>query len=61
MGNSTSNGFYPRDAMLVRLVDMALSLRLCLSVTSRCSIEVVGRIELGFGMEASLYQSYTVF
>ena len=32
-----------------------------LSVTSRCSIEVVGRIELVFGMEASFDQSYAVF
>jgi len=31
-----------------------------LSVTSRCSIEVVGRIELVVGMEASFDQSYTV-
>ena len=31
----------------------------CLSVTSRCSLEVVGRIELVFGMEASFDQSYT--
>jgi len=41
--------FYPRDAMLARVLAMAM----CLSVTSRCSIEVVGRIELVFGMEAS--------
>jgi len=33
----------------------------CLSVTSRCSIEVVGRIELVFGMEASFDQFYAVF
>ena len=31
----------------------SVSVRLCLSVTSRCSIEVVGRIELVFGTEAS--------
>jgi len=34
---------------------------LCLSVTSWCSIEVVGRIELLFGLEASFDQFYTVF
>ena len=33
----------------------------CLSVTSRCSIETSGRIELIFGMEASFDLSYTVF
>ena len=33
----------------------------CVSVTSRCSVEVVGWIELVFGMEASFDQSYTVF
>ena len=33
----------------------------CLSVTSRCYVEVVGRIELVFGMEASFDQFYTVF
>ena len=33
----------------------------CLSVTSRCSIEVVGRIELVFGVDASFDQLYTVF
>jgi len=31
-----------------------------LSVTSRCSVEVVGRIELVFDMKASFDQSYTV-
>ena len=49
--------FYPRDAMLA----VVLAMVLCLSVTSRCSVEVVGRIELVFGMEASFDQSYTVF
>ena len=38
-----------------------VSVRVCLSVTSRCSIEVVLRIELVFGTEASFGQSYTVF
>ena len=37
--------FYPHDAVLARVLAMAL----CLSVTSRCFIDVVGRIELVFG------------
>jgi len=37
---------YPRDDMLERVLAMAL----CLSVTSRCSFETDGRIELVFGM-----------
>ena len=40
---------------------LAMALCLCLSVISRCSLEVVGRIEPVFGMEASFDQSYTVF
>jgi len=48
-----------RDTMLAGVLAMAQCL--CLSVTSRCSIEVVGRIELVFGVEASFHQSYTVF
>ena len=41
-------------------IAMALRLRLsvCLSVTSRCSIETVGRIELVFGTKASFDQAY---
>jgi len=57
--------FYPRDAMLAQVLAMTLclsvSVSVCLSVTSRCSIEVVGRIELVFGIEASFDQFYTVF
>jgi len=34
---------------------------LCPSVTSRCSVETDGRNNLGFGMGASIDQSYTVF
>jgi len=51
--------FYPRDAMLARV--LAMFLCLCLSVTSRCSVEVIGRIKLVFGMEFFFDQSYTVF
>jgi len=37
-----------------------VSVSVCLTVTSRCSIETDGRIELAFGMEASFDLSYTV-
>jgi len=40
---------------------LSVSVSVCLSVTSRCSIEVVGRIELVFGIEASFDQFYTMF
>ena len=53
--------FHPRDAMLARVLAMALCPSVCLSVTSRCSVEVVGRIEMVFGMQASFDQPYTVF
>jgi len=45
--------------MLARLLAIALCLSVCvcLSVTSRCFVEVVGRIELVFGMKASFDQS----
>jgi len=36
-------------------------LSVCLSVTSRCSIVAVGRIDVVLGTEASFDQSYTVF
>ena len=56
-----SLNFHPRDAMLARVLAMALCLSVCLSVTSRCSVEVVGRIEMVFGMDAFFDQPYTVF
>jgi len=37
-----------------------MGLCLCLSVTSRSSIETAERIELVFGMRASFHPSYTV-
>ena len=50
--------------MIARVLAMALclsvSLSLYLSVTSRCSVEVVGRIELVFGMEAFFPTSPTL-
>ena len=59
--------FYPRDAVLARVLLLATSLCpsvcLCpfLSVTSRCSIKRDERINLVFGTEASFDQSYTGF
>ena len=46
--------------MLARILAMALCLSVSVSVTSRCSIEVVSRIELVFGTGAS-FDRYTVF
>ena len=42
------SGFYPRYAMLVHVLAMAL----CLSVTSQCSVRRNERINLVFGVEA---------
>jgi len=55
--------FYPRDAMLARVLAMALCLSVfvCLSQVGVVYIEVVGRIELVFGIEASFDLSCTVF
>ena len=44
---------YPRDAMLARV--LAMSLCPCLSVTSRCSIKSDERINLLYGVVASLH------
>ena len=54
--------FYQRDAMLARVLAMALrlSVSVTVSVTSRCSIETVERIWLVFGTGASFRVSYTV-
>jgi len=57
--------FYPRDAMLARVlanVAMALRLSVCLSVCRKleCSLETDERIELVFGMGAYFHPSYTV-
>ena len=40
---------------------VSVSASVCLSVTSRCSIEMDGRIELVFGVQASIDLYYTVF
>ena len=40
---------------------VSVSVSVCLSVTSRCSIKMDKRIELVFGMEVSFDQSYAVF
>jgi len=52
---------HPRDAMLARVLAMALCLSVCRSVTSRCSVKRDERINPVFGMESTLDQSYTVF
>ena len=56
VGATSSEGFYPRDDMLARVLAMALSV--CLSV---CLSQVVGRIEVVFGTDVSFDQSYIVF
>jgi len=43
---------YPRDAMLARVGLLAMARCLCVSVTSRRSIEAVRRFELVIDMEA---------
>jgi len=45
--------FYPRDAMLARILAMALCLSLCLSVTSRGSIETAEQIDVFLTWELS--------
>jgi len=61
-----NSNFYPRDAMLARLLALCLCLCLCLSVclclcvTSRCSVETDERIGLAFDVGASFDLSYTV-
>jgi len=59
------DNFHPRDAMLAHVLAMALypclSVSVCLSVTSRCSINRDEWINVVFGMGASFDQSYTVF
>ena len=59
-----NSNFYPRDAMLARLLALCLclcpSVCLCLCVTSRCSVETDERIGLAFDVGASFDLSYTV-
>jgi len=52
--NKLKLSFYPRDAMLARVLAMALCLSVSLSVTSRCSSETAKRIGLFLGMGTSL-------
>ena len=52
--------FYPRDAMVARVLAIWPGVCLSVSITSRCSIELTGRIELAFGTEASFDLSYSV-
>ena len=53
------NRFYPRDAMIAGLWPY-VCVRVCLSVTSQCSVETDERIELALGMGASFRLFYTV-
>ena len=48
---TTSVSFYLREAMLARILTIALCLSVCLSVTSRSSIETDERIELVLALE----------
>ena len=52
--------FYPRDAMLARVLAMTLCPCLCPCLSSRCCIKMNERISLLFGTQASFDQSYTV-
>jgi len=52
--------FYQRDACYASALCPCLSVSVCLSVTSRSSINRDERISLLFGMKASFDQSYTV-
>ena len=56
-----SADFYPRDAVLVRVLAMTLCLSVSVSATSRCFVKRNERINLVFGTEASFHQSYTGF
>ena len=51
--------FYPPDSGSAGNSYGPVSVAVCLSVTSRCSIKRDERINLPFGMEASFDQSYT--
>ena len=55
-------GYYPRRYASdgTNYDPVSLSLSVCLSVTSGCSIEMDGRIQLVFGMSASFDLSYSV-
>ena len=55
--------FYLLNALLARVIAMCpcLSVWVCLSVTSRCSLEIGRRIELVFGTQASFDLSHSVF
>jgi len=57
-------GFYPRDAMIARVLSLAWCLSVAVSVcfcVGHKSIETAERIGLVFGMGASFDLSYTVF
>jgi len=52
--------FYPRDAVLTPSSDFdRVSVSVCLSVTSRCSVKTDGRNNLVFGLGGYFDLSYT--
>ena len=52
---------FPRDAMLRPYVRLSVYVCLCLSVTSRRSVETAEQLKLDFCMAASFHPSYTLF
>ena len=44
----------------MQVLDMAVCLSVCLSVSSRCSVETHERMELVFGVESTFHLSYAV-
>ena len=55
------SSFYAHDAILARVLAMALCSCPCLSVTSRCSLKWDERINMVFGMRASFDKYYFAF
>jgi len=53
--------FYPRDAMLARVLAMVLCLSVSVTSRNRCSIETAEPTRLAFGVGASLDLSYNAF
>jgi len=54
------SALFTRATLYAGVGASSVSVYLCLSVTSRCSIEMDGRIELVFGLQA-FGPPYTVF
>jgi len=55
------SSFYAHDAILARVLAMALCSCPCLSLTSRCSLKWDERINMVFGMRASFDKYYFAF